>query len=173
MKIRSDFVSNSSSCSFIIDTKANVRKTIDVISSTFNTNDIVPSMAYGVTVSLSVKNKDFAEVETCLTGSSNFKMTYENYKTHEICEKDPEGIGWDSIYLSVEQIIKAFSKNADILNKIETIRFDCDDYEYDARSFLNLLYNFFERHGCNPDDSDTEHDFRTNEQSEFIDKLMS
>lgn len=187
MKIRQDFVSNSSSCSFVIgDVKtiwgentlvvdrADIIKMIDVIKQTFNENDNIP-YDLDIKVRVYARNKNFAVLETALTGKTDYSDTFEDYRTHEIITKDPESFGFDTISVDLSRFINTVLTLDDkTCDMIEAITFDCDDYERSKCDMLAMLYDFFDHKGCNPNSEYSERNFRTRyEDSSFLKKLMS
>lgn len=162
MKIRSDFVSNSSSCSFII---SDPLKACSIFSQAFH-NTEVPSSFEEIEIQGYAKNKWFRKVETDITGESSFEDTWKDYRTGEITKKDPEDEGWDSIYLRFSHLIDA-RKHLDSYGKMSRIRFSCEDYNRDACINLKDLYEFFKRNGCNPEADESEMEFLGDRENDF------
>lgn len=186
MKIRQDFVSNSSSCSFVIGDvetiwsentlavdRADVIKMIDVIKQTFNENDDIP-YDLDISVRIYARNKNFAALETALTGKTDYRDTFEDYRTHEIITKDPESFGFDTISVNLSCFINTvLTLDNKICAMIEAIMFECEDYERSKCDMLAMLYDFFDRKGCNPNSEHSERYFMTKyEDSSFMKKLM-
>lgn len=169
MKIRNDYVSNSSSCSFIIE---DVAKAAKLFSDAFSGIDIPYDYDSTIDVSLAAKNKWYKEIEESLTGSSDYSNTWSDYRDGSIHVKDPEDIGWNRIRVSLSTLAKA-NEYLDKYEKTNEIRFECDDYDVLGVDVLKQLYHFFKRNGCKPNDEDTEMDFNHLKASNFLTKLAT
>lgn len=160
MKTREDFVSNSSSCSFVLS-EGSAADGLKAFRACFGRDWIPYEVSEKIEVRCYVKNKWFREVETGLKGESSYEDSYRPWGTGAMQKKDPEEISWDSIGLSLDSLAGAAKdENAEILNKIDRVEFECEDSTEVGKFYLSLLYLFFERAGCAPDASDSEHGFR-------------
>lgn len=169
MKIRNDFVSNSSSCSFIIE---DVEKTAKLFSDVFNTVEIPYEYSDKIEIYIEAKNRWFKEIEEKLTGSSNYSNTWSDYRDGSVHLKDPEDIGWDRIRINLETLSNA-NTQLDMYKKSKSITFECDDYDIGAMNALRQLYDFFKRNNCNPNASSSEKDFLIGSNSSFTQLLAS
>ena len=108
----------------------------------------------------------------------NAKAVKEFLKKHESCDDCWEG-DWDddSYYMTFSrnrpekkeddelrknvyfQTALDIGKDDEVLGKIESVEFRCEDSSRIGVMYLGLLYRFFERNECCPDPEDTEHDF--------------
>ena len=64
-------------------------------------------------------------------------------------------------------------KDDEVLGKIESVEFRCEDSSRIGVMYLGLLYRFFERNECCPDPEDTEHDFLNTCFSDIMRKLAT
>lgn len=165
MKVRTDFVSNSSSCSFIIDAK-NARKACEVAYSKLYGLEVPYDINNDITVRLYAKNKNvdklFADLhESGFVGSSD--------KPYHYADEDPEAFSFDSIDLEVQSFIELAKKLIDdeeLVSLIERIMFESDDYGSGPMN-LRDCYDFFDRNKCNPNAEDSEHEFMCEDESDF------
>ena len=169
MKIRNDFVSNSSSCSFIIE---DVKKAAKLFSDAFSNMDIPYNYYSKISVSLAAKNRWYKEIEESLTGSSDYSNTWSDYRDGSIHVKDPEDVGFDRIHIDLNILAEA-NKHLDKYEKTNKICFECDDYDTLGVDMLKQLYQFFKRNGCRPNDEDTEIDFNNLKSDDFLTKLST
>lgn len=165
MKIRIDFVSNSSSCSFIIDAK-HARKACEAVYSKLYGLEVPYDINTDITVRLYAKNKNvdklFAKLhESGFVSFSEKPYHYEN--------EDPEEFSFDSIELEVQSFIelgKKLSDDEELVSLIEQIRFWSEDYGSGPMN-LRDCYDFFDRNKCNPNAEDSEHEFMCEDESDF------
>lgn len=164
MKIRNDFVSNSSSCSFIIDTK--LSKFSNVISI-FENVDIPYSFENTVTVSIYVKYKNYIALKNLLIELEycNDDRYCSDY-THKQIKENPDEVSWNSFEITFAQLC-LLPKSA--FELIDSICFSADNYG-DGLMHLKSLFDFCKINDCEPNDENTEFDF-TDECHEFY-KLM-
>jgi len=151
MKIRSDFVSNSSSSSFILH-RPDLQTAVKSLCQICEKYEVPWKIEDQISIRIHVKNKNWQDVTAAL---------YDEYEgkavNHGIyCgETNPEAVPYDSIPLRFSNL--DIERLAGVVDKIEDIEFSVDDgYE---RLELKLLYLFFERLGCNPDALDSEQNF--------------
>lgn len=174
MKTREDFVSNSSSCSFIIaNDGGRVKDAVTVFHETFSNCEIPYEVEDALRMSCSVKNKWFREVEEELHGESQYEPYYGDWRTGQMKKKDPEEVSWNTIELTASSFEK-LAERQDLADKIDSISFSCEDSSMTGMVFLRLFYAFFERNGCMPDATGTEHSFlRDVSEDDFLYKLTT
>lgn len=166
MKLRYDFVSNSSSSSFIVKgDNGDVKLLIQKVSEMFQRIEPPWCIDDRVQIEISTKNKWYREVFKRLKPETecDFKMWYEDWQTHERKSKDPEDIGWEAIAID----FKTFMTLGDygVEDKISQIRFKAyDENNENDNALLAKLFRFFDALDCNPDESDTERDFLHDEE---------
>ena len=171
MKTRSDFVSNSSSCSFVIDrvSGGNVSG-IAFLAKTIDETDIPYDIENEISITIDVKRKwrknllDFLDMEddtekyernTWLYGDSKPKPTDITY-----------------IHVSISDLIR-IGKEPTILDMVESVQFQCEDSSNIGELYLGLMYGFFERYGCHPDATESEQSFLGGFFSDFMRKLAT
>lgn len=171
MKIRTDFVSNSSSCSFIIE---NINKMFSILKA-FEDIEIPYSFEDELSIRISVKYKNYKKLKNIIS-SENDEYDYLNEideHLEECIKKYPDDIYQCGIYTNLNQLINLCCKNnEEIKELIENIDFSSENYGYGLIN-LKLLYNFFEKNNCNPNDKDSELPFNNDRNSTFIKMLNS
>ena len=177
MKTRSDFVSNSSSCSFIVESAANdgVVKAFGAFASVLAGVDIPYNLSDSVRISARAKNKWFKELSEAITEEpSDFKMEYRDWSSHKMVPKDPEDVGWDSIQLDLERITEIGKDPAykDYLARLDSVSFTTEDSNTSGLMYLRMLYLFLERMGCCPSAAESEHSF-LDDNDDFVTRLCS
>lgn len=134
MKVRHDYVSNSSSSSFIVrDSNAVKMFYYDFKESMMEYEPM------GETMCVRIKTKEHA--------NSYDSMYYDDFAN------------------SIEDGSLKFED-------VESICFDCEEWDATGMMYLNFLYKYFEKFGFNPDDSDSERDFRSSVNDTFLGKLL-
>lgn len=169
MKIRMDFVSNSSSCSFIVKDPADAAF---AFSKAFADVSIPYDFDEKISVSAHAKNKWFRQIEKDLTSESSFEDSYIGYSDGKRHFKDPDAVGWDSINLTLGHLANA-ANHMESYAKLTDLHFSCDDYDTGGVTNLKSLYDFFKRNGCDVDASDSEIEFTDVKTNEFITRLGS
>ena len=174
MKTRNDFVSNSSSCSFILSAAAGLADAVKFFAETFGGDPIPFKMSNEESLECYVKNKWRAEVKSKLRRDEDYSERQDPYYVSFRPKPDPEEVSWDSIPMDFDDFI-ALASDRQTLGKIDRVQFRCEDTNFTGIFFLRLLYAFFERNELCPDCSDTEQAFiRTGSDDEkFIMKLAS
>ena len=178
MKTRNDFISNSSSCSFILSSGARMADAVKFFAKIFDGDNIPYKLRDEVTVECFAKNKWLRQVKAKLDFEHDDPERQETYEdrwyVNSDLRKDPEHVSWDSVSLDFDNFGK-LAADDETLGKIDHILFSCDDGNFAGMFFLRLLYMFFERNGMCPDCSDTEHYFigTDSDDEKFIKKLAS
>ena len=165
MKVRSDFVSNSSSCSFIIDAK-HARKACEAVYSKLYGLEVPYDISTDITVRLYAKNKNVDKLFAKLHESGFVSFSEKPY---HYADEDPEAFSFDSIDLEVQSFIelaKKLSDDEELASLIERIMFDSEDYGSGPMN-LRDVYDFFDRNKCNPNAEDSEHEFMCEDESDF------
>ena len=145
MKTRNDFVSNSSSCSFVIkDNAAQAAKMFledfgGYLNSGWNT--------MGDSMNIGFKLDSETEDAWCTWQSpSQFVRSFSGGSPEDDIEgRDP--------------------------SRIDELSFECDDYDSSSVSYLMLLHKYFSKFGFKPDASESEKDFLDGEDS-FLGKIF-
>lgn len=150
MKIRSDFVSNSSSSSFIV--KGNAKKAIKLINDLGNIPYPVDSnLSFGITY----KHKDADEIYEELL-ETEYEYNSMNY-WDEDRKDDPEAI--EHCYIQLYKLEEVLKDKNPILDKIVTFSIVTSENDTLAMVVLNMLYRYFQKKGLEVDASETEVDF--------------
>lgn len=138
MKTRTDFVSNSSSCSFVIN---DVKKTIECLKS-LNGDGYVPSALDELDVRIFAKRSVLKELLDVLDKDPSY---YDDFTKNLDVE--------DSYDFNLSQL-ENIPDN--ILQQINSIYITCDDYEHIKVMYLSVLYLFLKNEGVDVDCSDSE-----------------
>lgn len=172
MKTRSDFVSNSSSCSFVISSDVgDLAAAVKFFAEAFKDCDMPYQVDDRIEISAKTKNKWLNQMRRRLKGE-DFKPEYDDWRI-KYAGEDPEAVGWDSVYLSLDQL-RSLASDEWALPKVESIRFACGNHDYFGELFLRLMYFFFDRNRFSPDASETEHDFlHLGDSDDFTTRLAS
>lgn len=155
MKIRSDFVSNSSSCSFSVSDVKKTTKLLNKLGSDVNWN-----LEEDLEISIHYKHKYAKEIFEFFNPDEKYKEPDPYFWNGEWTKPDPESCD----YLSV-RIYQLISITPDIASKIEIINFSCDDYKDLVKLVLAMLYQYFTNHGVECDKSYTEINWDENEDT--------
>lgn len=167
MKVRSDFVSNSSSCSFVL------KQPFEACKQLFNEcKESLDSISWADVDSLEVvlygSEKDLKQLKSMLDFGN--ESIYPSY-----CDDGLFTLGVSATtFLSVLADIydSEHSKEADAFSKVAHIQFTTDDYDRAGVRLLYLLYEYFGKN-CKADVSreDSEHDFSCDSRYDFVSRL--
>lgn len=176
MKIRTDFVSNSSSCSFIIEANKNVKTFVSKFKI-FDGIEIPYSIDDNIDICIYVKNKDWVVFRDMLVSigvisESNYNNDVTEYFKKHVAEY-PNEESWDcfNVKLSNLAIICASSISYELSELITHIRFRSDDYG-EGPIYLRQIYDFCNMNNCNPNDEDSERSFGNNNNEDYF-KLIN
>ena len=148
MKIRSDYVSNSSSSSFII--KKDAAKAAKMFLEDFGDCIYGACDPLGETMNVGVRTVDMSEDEW-----------FDWFSPERFCEDYIKG-EYDSATDTHND-----PKNPD---DIVEFGFDCDDWDNASMGNLAFLYKYFKKFGFEPDDSGSEHDFK--DRDTFLGRIL-
>lgn len=156
MKTRSDFVSNSSSSSFILRGEY-ATKGIRLLKRIVESCEIPWEVENEIVLHVHAINKNMPALSKLLDddnygnyGRRSSGYDYENGNS-------PDELSWDSIEIPLSK--SGLSKLTDeVLEKIDDIEFYLGD-GYTLMLVMKLLYIFFQKNGCCPDALDTEQNF--------------
>jgi len=149
MKIRNDFVSNSSSCSFVIrDNAAQAAKMFLEDFGSFINGSWDPM---GESMNIGFKlDSESEDMWRTWQSPEQFVSTFS-----EACFDDEE-----------EQ-----AEKHDV-SSIDELAFECDDYDHSSMTYLTLMYRYFDKFGFKPDASETEHEFLGEDSKSFLEKIF-
>lgn len=156
MKTRNDFVSNSSSSSFILRGEY-AAKGIRLLKRIVKSCEIPWEVENEIVLHVHALNKNMPALSKLLDDDN-----YGNYGGYgSSCDykniDSPDERSWHSIEVSLSE--SGLSKLTDeALEKIDDIEFYLGD-GHTLTLVLKLLYIFFQKNGCYPDALDTEQDF--------------
>lgn len=167
MKIRNDFVGNSSSCSFIIDAK-NMCKACNCVFDKLYGLDIPYDINNDITVRIYAKNKNVDKMFEAFEKFGGYASNY-NEKPYHYDNEDPEDLSFDAIEYDIQSFIELARSLADdiqLRSLIERITFESDDYGSGPMN-LRDFYDFFVKNKCKPNAEDSEHEFICEDKSDF------
>lgn len=165
MKIRTDFVSNSSSCSFIVEATENMLAKHKI----FENIDIPYTFSDEVRVYIRFKYSNFKAIFDILHKYDYVdSCLYKDEKSY--IEKYPDDTAY--IELTFEKFLSIavsddFSELRKLLIEVEFMSEDYGDGPYQ----LARLFNFYAINGCDPDKEDSEHEFPIDEDCDFYNIL--
>lgn len=154
MKTRADFVSNSSSCSFVI---RDVKGALAAIK-TLGTDGFVPSELDDLTLRIYAKRSVLCDFIMSL----DKPLEYDDFSQHL------DDI--DSYDFSLS-MLESIPDN--LLQKIDYVYLRCDDYEHEKVLYLSVLYMFLKNEKVDVDAIDSERPLMFQDcDDSFLGKLM-
>ena len=166
MRIRHDFVSNSSSSSFILSINDNpIVDSVEKWNSAMpDVNDISYEWLDNIDVYFRCKNKNYMDLWNVFEKDSSreryWRPVYEDRWTHRQVEVDMDQMSFETIKTSLIDVLKTYRENPSIFLKIEEIEFRAsEDYNPISLSRLARLFEFFDALGLKPDASSSEQNF--------------
>lgn len=163
MKIRSDFVSNSSSCSFVIN-KLYLELAKNLIDSKLYNLSIPYDIDNDINIFIYAKNKNVVKLYKLLC-----KDDIKNIMLYK--DEDPNDLSWNPIEFSVGEFIElVHNDRKNVFDLIEQIEFVSNDYDSGPMN-LRDFYEFFDRNQCHPNAENSEREFIDDARSEFKDVL--
>ena len=166
MKIRSDFVSNSSSCSFVIDT--NMERFTKVIS-VFSDIDIPYEFDNGIRVYVRSKNKNYNKLRQILIDMEYINGGNYTPISDDSVNQEPDDICWDSFHMGFQQLCNL---PKEVYQYIDSVGFTSNDYG-SGPLYLKMLYDFCDINDCEPNDEDTDRSFNYYDGTNSFYRLLS
>lgn len=163
MKIRTDFVSNSSSSSFAVK---DIKKAITLLNEL---GDIPYPVDNNLSYTITYKHKDAKEIYDDILGRK-----YEPYLDYWNRDRkiDPEEIEY-SYEVDLYHLKQALEDNNPTLDKILTFAIVTSENDTMAMTVLNMLYKYFQKKGLEVDASVSEIDFLKSYGESFLLNLVS
>ena len=166
MKVRSDFVSNSSSCSFVLKSPFEACKQLQS-ECRDSLNHIPWSDIENIEMSIYGDEQSLKNLKEVLDISS--EDIYPDFYSG-FCL----GVSATTFFGSLVGIFDgAYPEKAKAFSKITSIQFSVDDYDRSGVRMLCLLYQYFEQN-CKADVNrdDSEHDFELDGNYDFATRLQ-
>ena len=179
MKVRNDFVSNSSSCSFVLTEPV---AAFSLLKQDFNeVLDYVPYDFYELEVTIAAKRKDMSLIYN-MFHNEEWKEPDDWYsrssfagESHKL--KDPEEVLYEYGF-ELEQIfrmVQTWDEDVvkDVFNKVIELRVSTEDSNQGRVNYLRLLYLYFKNVGVDVSTEDSEIALEADKKKDFMCALMS
>ena len=172
MKSRRDFVSNSSSCSFVIaGEKDAVADGLRFFAQVMSEAEFDADMDQ-LSVSVVTRYKWCKNVLRSLGREDEYdpempSRVWDPLNRPQVSPDDAYDIA-----CSMDDLVRIGLDESTLL-KIDEVRFSCQDSDRVGVLYLTLLYRFFERNECCPDASDTEQFFLDDDNALQTMRLLS
>lgn len=161
MKIRNDFVSNSSSCSFIVH---DVKKSLTLIKKLGE----IPYQVDDFEVRVFYKHKNERDIYKAFSHREPEDTNYYHWDNKREIDPDEIECFYDAGIYDLYELIE--NNDTKSIKKIEYIEFSChNDYGLNT-GFIKLLYMYFQKHGIKVTCEDTE--IRFLDSNTFISNLI-
>lgn len=166
MKIRSDFVSNSSSCSFVLKSPFEACRQLQAECKDSLSGSIWSDVD-DIEIYLHGDKQHLEELKKLL--GFNDEDIYADFNGQ--FEASISSMTFFSALLDMYD--DEHKDIADVFSKITSMSFSVDDYNHAGVRLLGLLYRYF-KENCNADVSKegTEHEFDDNERHDFVARLQ-
>lgn len=151
MKVRTDYVSNSSSSSFVINKDAAKAAKMFLEDFAQYLTNCCSYESLGETFHAGVIEKDSQDEWHDWMAPEHFAEIYTQGKYD--CETDTHATP-----KKIEDIV--------------SLSFDCDDWDHTGMMYLVFLYKYFKKFGFEPDTSYSEQEFPPKEQDSFLGKIL-
>jgi len=176
MKIRSDFVSNSSSSSFVLwnssgDAKLFLEKFAEMFAGAYMPWDLNSALS----VYVNTTHRWFNDVAIALLDKDKAKKAiaehdrYLNDYAGGVANVDLDGVAYDNIHFPFSDLADKYDELLSVADKINSLYFEAQD-EYNSNDLTELrkMYSFCKDLDCCPDCSISERDFLSNDDENNI-----
>lgn len=176
MKIRSDFVSNSSSSSFVLwnssgDAKLFIEKFAEMFADTYTPWEMNDALS----VYVNTTYRWFAVVAKALLDKDKAEkaiadqLRYLNDYSGGVNNVNPDDIAYNNIHFPFSDLSEKCDVLMNVADKIKSLYFEAhDEYSSNDLTELRKMYSFCKDLDCCPDCSISERDFLSNDDENSI-----